>query len=122
MQQLTFTCGKCSTVRPLPFGYSPKDGDVLKCNWCSTRYVTHLCNHSHNYDQLTLPSAIQVELLEVLVAGVTKACAPCGVWYKVGQIVERFDPQLGKAIKETAIGVGIAILVYHGFQYLNARR
>lgn len=124
MPQWTFTCDKCFTVVGLPFGYSPTDGDVWKCDWCNTRYVAHLCNHNHNHnhDQSALQSALRVELLEVLVAGVTKACAPCGVWYKVGQIVERVDPQLGKAIKEVALGAGIAILVYQGFQYLNTRR
>ena len=116
--QRTLVC-KCSTMTPLPIGYIPKDGDVLMCGWCGTRYVVHLCNHDHG--QSAHQSALKEELLEVLVNGITKACPPCGVWYRVGKFVERFDPQAGKAIQEVAIGAGFLLLFIKGLQYLDKR-
>ena len=116
-QQLT--CGKCSTVTLLPVGYAPKDGDVLRCGGCQTSYAAHLCNHDNGLS--ALQAAVKVELLEVLVNGISKACPECGVWYKVGKVVERFDPQLGKAIQKVAVGAGVFVLVAAAIKFLNDR-
>lgn len=107
--QPTLTCGNCSRVSTLPFGYSPKDGGLLKCGWCGARYVTHLCNHNHGLSGLQ--SVVETELLAVVVDEVTKACPTCGVWYKIGDIVEKVDPQAGRAIKQLAVGAGLFMLL-----------
>ncbi len=104
-------------VTALPFSYSPKDGDLIRCCWCRARYVIHLC--SHGQSQSNVQSTLRAELLEVLVTEVTKACPTCGVWYKVGEIVERFNPELGRKIKDFALTAGIALLIIKGIQYMS---
>jgi hypothetical protein len=53
---------------------------------------------------------VRTELLTILVGEVTKACPTCGVLYKIGDIVERVDPQAGMTIKEVAIIGGLVAL------------
>src|ERR1044071_6213541 len=115
--QRTFTCDNCSTTTLLPFGYSPKCGNLLKCGWCGALYVAHPCNHNHGLSGIE--SVVKTQLLAVLVSKVTKACPSCGVWYKVGDIVEKVDPQAGQAIKQLALGAGIATLLILAFTSPN---
>ena len=116
-----FTCSRCLATNYPLVGYVAHDGDILACFRCGTRFVVHLCNHNHGLSGLE--SAIQTELLEVIegavVSAVTKACPPCEVWYKVGDIVEKVDPQAGMTIKKLAIGAGLAVLAIAAIQSLS---
>jgi hypothetical protein len=97
----TLNCGNCGSATNL--SYVPNCGDVLDCQWCGARYVAHPCQHSQ--------STLQTIALELLVNGITKKCPQCGVWYKVGEFVERFDPPAGRAIEGVAIAVGLATII-----------
>lgn len=120
MEEFNLTCGRCSATTPLPVAYIPTDGDLLGCGWCGTRYVVHLCNHNHGLSGLQ--SVVQTELLAILVGEVTKACPTCGVGYKIGDIVERVDPQAGRAIKQLALGAGIIVLLISTLSSTKKRR
>lgn len=97
----TLTCGNCGGVTNL--SSIPNCGDILDCYWCKARYVAHPCQHSQ--------STAEKIALAVAVGGISKACPQCGVWYKVGEFVERFDPQTGRAIKGIALGVGVGMVI-----------
>ena len=101
--QPRLNCGNCGQVTYLHPLYSPNCGDVLKCHWCSTRFVAHPCGHSE--------SSGQALALQLLVSGISKSCPQCGIAYRVGDVIERFNPSLGKAVKEVALAAGVTVLV-----------
>lgn len=117
MSQPTLMCGKCLTTTILPLGYIPNCGDVLQCAWCGAGYVAHPCQSNHHSQ-----SAAQGMLLEILVSGMSKACPQCGVLYRIGEFVERIDPNAGRAIKQFAIGAGIAALLIYALNSTTKQR
>jgi hypothetical protein len=114
-QQPSLNCGKCSTSTPLQWMYIPNETDVLSCGCCGTQYIVHKCQHESD--------PILLELVGYGVHyAISKACPQCEAFYKIGELIERVNPILGKEVKQLALGVGLVVLAFSAISYLNKRR
>ena len=115
MQQPSLNCGKCSTSTALHWMYIPNETDVLSCGSCGTKYLVHKCQHDSH--------PILLEVVEYgLHYAISKACPECEVFYKIGEVIERVNPVLGREVKQLALGIGLAVVAFSVISYLNKQR